>query len=644
MADREVITTKKLPKKPPVAPPVASFPGQRGGGAPPPPNPFQIFTPSPLTPSAHVGVPYTNTIVDQYGVPPYQWQLTQFTIAAPFIAVTNRLSTELDLTLSWSGSGAFQSMILQRSSVGFSGPWTTIATFFTASPPVYHDTGLATNTTYYYQTQATTSVGTSAFAQTSGLTRSSGTTINWNPGFGMLTFQVPVGNNPTYSGSNIQAEIAVAAGVAPIVAGCGYCFFSTWSMFEGGSSGTQGSYPDVANNGTSFFAQVMADCIAKSLRLSVQFNPGVFNSGNPLAVPGDGSVVPSYILTHSTYGNANVGSSGASPQAPFLYGWYTQQTGGYSSMWMDGNGGISNVGTAMLAAIANFASQWDGNAHLESFQFCAEDDMYPYNGTGLGNDNYFLSITAIMLQIKSYFQHTNVVLQIAGSQSTIGQSHIATLVQAGVLVGCSDTAGAPAWNDLVYSISFTSAPTTGNTSAVLTSSNPWPGGQYSTVLSNGQTVSMQELFSGSFTNVNFSPAVSSNCPNANATRNFAWDSLGPGMSAWANRVCGNSSWSPPSPALQTYSTAIMQAQGGDFWDNSSGGQVYPWYNGSLGGHANGFTVAQMAQACNDNVSGGVGYHASHLYVTYDPGANWAARVTDMTNNPLTNTAYPPVYG
>jgi hypothetical protein len=443
------------------------------------------------------------------------------------------------------------------------------------------------------------------------------TQLNWNPGYYLLDYIGGVaGHSQTYSGSNIQAEIGYAYAGAPTIKG--YAFFGNWCLLEGGSSGTQGSYPDVANNGTSFFAQLMADATAKGMHIILQFNPGVFNG--PQQAPNSASAIPNYILTNSTYGSAQ--TNGSYPaQSPYLYGWYLGGNTGYWANWVTN----SAVYNALLAAIQNFATQWDGNANLEAFVMCADDAMGPAT---LNFSTYLTQLTNLMLAIKGMFKHTNVALQMAGAQSTLGQSYVETLVQAGVLVSRSDTFGATAYTDTAKSITFTAPPT--GTSATLTSALAWPGGSYTCLLSTGQTVTMTQSTSSPYTAVTFSPAITGS-PTVNATCSWAWPGAGPAMQAWAGQTSAFSSYVPPTPALQTYSTSIMFAEEGDFWDTITT-PVFPQAH-----------VTDMAAACNDSVTGGIGLHCSHLLLSYGNSSVWSARLSEAQSVALTNTGYPSVY-
>jgi hypothetical protein len=334
-------------------------------------------------------------------------------------------------------------------------------------------------------------------------------------------------------------------------------------------------------------------------------------------------------LQGSSFGSANVGSSGITPNGSYPYGYYITANGGPFANWP----GNTNVYNAMLAAIQNFATQWDGNANLEAFVMCADDVMYPNSGTGLAGASFYATLANLMLAIKSYFKHTNVALQMAGAQLTAGQSYVQTLVQAGVLVSRSDMEGASAWDDTSNSITFTGVPN-GTSATLAGGSIPWPGNTFTCkITSTGQVVQMTTTNGSSA--VTFSPAVTGATTTA-ASCNRAWPLMGPAMQAWANLQSPGSSWNPPTPALQTYSTSIMFGEEGD-WSDTTQSPVGPGYTG-----------AQMAAACNDSVTGGVGWHASHMLITYSNATTWANRTTNASNGafnvPLTNTAYPSVYG
>lgn len=444
----------------------------------------------------------------------------------------------------------------------------------------------------------------------------------WAPGFGGLTYNQPVGAATTYSGSLYQTDIALMGTSTPTVNA--YCFFALWTMLEGGVSGTQGSYPDVANNGTSFFSQLVADAKSKGLNVAIQFNPGVFNAGTQ--APTDAGHIPGYILQNSQFG-APLTNGSYPAQAPYNYGWYIGENTGYWANFITN----TNVYNAMLAAIKNFAQQWDGNPNVEAFIMCADDAMYPDPSLGVGGSTFWTALTNLMLAIKSYFKHINVCLQIAGDQSTAGQQYVQTLVQNGILVSCSDTAGASLWQDTYTGISFTSI--SGTNGTLISNLKGWEAGNtYTCALSTGQVVQMTVSTTAPYTSVTFNPAVTGN-PSANATINAAPPQLGPAMMAWMGVQSAFSAWQPPTPGLQSYSSAFMQAQEGDLW-NTLTNPVYG--SGKI-------TLPDMVAACNNQVTGGVGYNASKLYVSIGNSSVWAARLAALQNLKLTQTAYPPVY-
>jgi hypothetical protein len=441
--------------------------------------------------------------------------------------------------------------------------------------------------------------------------------INWNPGPYLLTY-----NQPLSVGSSVPtADISAAAACTPCK---GYAFWATWSFFEGGAGGTQGNY---TVGPSSVLGQIFTAVGNNNQKVIIQFNPDQFNATGLQAV-GDGYTLPLYLTQNSSFGAANVGTSGVSVNPSYPYGWYEQQTGGYGANWV----GNTNVYNALLATFQAIASQWDGDPRFEAIIVVADDVMYPYNGTGLQGSTYFTQLTNLMLAIKSYFHHTNVVLQIAGQQSTASQQMVQTLVQAGVMMGASDTAGATAWNDTYTSVTFSSI--SGTTGTLASPLAGWEAGNtYTCKLSTGQTVQMTVSTSSPYTAVTFSPAVTGS-PSATATISYAWPQLGPEMMAWAGIQSAFSSWAPPSPALQTYSTSFMEAQEGDF-SNTVGSPAFPTT----------FTAADMVQALNDNVTGGVGYHGSHFLMSYGNSTAWAARLASYNGTSgLTNTGYPSVYG
>ena len=446
-------------------------------------------------------------------------------------------------------------------------------------------------------------------------------TINWNPGDYLLTYNQPWTYNTTASYISSDITEASSKGFK------GYAAYMVWSFIEGGAggSGTQGDYSNVANNGTSPFAQIMSALQADNLKLIVQFNPGVFNTGNTHYYPVDSGAIPSYITTNATYGPAQVGTSGCPNDGVHIYGWYEQQDGGYGANWQN-----SNVQTKMLAAVQNFATLWDGQ--IEAFVFCADDVMYPFTGTGLTGSGYFTALQTILLAIKSYFTKSNVALQMAGSQTTQAQQMAQTLVQAGVLVSWSDTGGATFWNNTYHNFNFASIPS--GTSGTLTSALPYPGNIYQVkITSTGQQVTMT-TDSGGTTAVTFSPAVTGATTTA-ASRNQFPPLLPPMQQAWVGVQSPFSSWTVIN--LQTYSTSIAFVEAGDVYTGAGISPIFPTTP----------TPTDICNACNDVVPGGYkGLHSSHRLWTYDSAfpATWSAILAAIAANPVTNTAYPPVYG
>lgn len=452
------------------------------------------------------------------------------------------------------------------------------------------------------------------------------TTVNWNPGFYLLSYNQPL--KYTTTASYIASDLSAAASSGSKIVG--YALYAGWSFFEYGSSGPPGNYSNWQGT-SSPFGQMLGMCASNNMHLIVQFNPGVFNSGTPSA-PGTNYTdpIPNYILNNATtygagaYGSSGVASTGAS-------GFWVQGTGGYCANWQN-----TNVQLAMLNTIKAFANQWDGNTYFEAFVMCADDNMYPYRGTGLTGDQYYITLEYILKQIKSYFKHTNVALQMAGAQDTEGQQYVANLVQAGVLVSCSDTDGNIAWMPTTDTIKFdVLSGTTGKITPGWVP--PWPGQYYTVQLSTGQQLKMKTDLAGSNA-VTFNVAVSGS-PSLTATKDLV-AGLGPAMNAWFGFQFVGSNYVPPTPALQTYSTSIMFVEGGDISAGAGGG---PFSNVP--------SVTSIVQACNDNTVGGFGYHASHVLFTYFSSiaeggtaqSLWPAVMANLNSVSLINTQYPPVY-
>jgi hypothetical protein len=121
--------------------------------------------------------------------------------------------------------------------------------------------------------------------------------------------------------------------------------------------------------------------------------------------------------------------------------------------------------------------------------------------------------------------------------------------------------------------------------------------------------------------------------DAYAPSNLSW-----GIQAWLGVQATGSTWTPPTPSLQTLGHAMMDIQGGDITTPS---QVYPQYGP--------YTPLQITQACNAE------YGCSHAFWTRltasddYPGftvpaeAQWPNLLATIEANPLTNVSYPSVY-
>jgi len=271
-------------------------------------------------------------------------------VASPTLVVTGTpTSSEIDLTAHWSGSVAFVSMTLQRSAVGPAGPWTTIQTFLTPAPPVYHDTGLSASTQYWYQAYVTAfALGNSGATGTTATTAAAaGTHVKWNPGHWMGSGNfITSGPGPSTSGRTTSAaELTQLAGFQNVN---GYKMYLTWGAVQQAS----GVYDFGAVYATLAALKAMTSAAhpeGKHLIVCIMSNR--FNGNEP-------PDMPSYILNSSAYGSSPLGGS---------YGW-----------WI-----YSGNGSAACFHRSAVATEWGKMlAHMLS-------DINPDTGMSLNDDPNF---------------------------------------------------------------------------------------------------------------------------------------------------------------------------------------------------------------------------------------------------------------
>lgn len=374
-----------------------------------------------------------------------------------------------------------------------------------------------------------------------------------------------------------------------------------------------------AANSTFIVDQVYNYCKTNGLKLTLVINPNVFNSGSPAAPKTtDSRVVPMDLLNDpSLYGAGLVGNSGVAPTG--ASGYWVQQTGGWCA-----NLENANVQARFLAMLTHLAAVFDNDPVVEAVILDAMDAMYPTAGSGATGAPFWSAFQNIMLAMKAAFKHTNVAIQVAWG-GTPSQAFTQTLVQNGIGVSTSDTIGESAFQDTFEPLTFASAPT-GN-GGTLTATWSWgTDASYHLRFSTGQVVTAKLTHNS--TAVIWTPAVAGS-PTASATVNLAPQILSDGMQAWlgVQSVEAGSTWTPPTPPLQTGFSAFPLVEGGDFTDPG----VYP---GTI-------TISDICDACNG------AYKASHVHLTdltsgqtTTVAAQWPNVLPVLKAKPLTNTAYP----
>lgn len=465
-----------------------------------------------------------------------------------------------------------------------------------------------------YSTAITATGGTPPYAWNLGGPPPPPQSIKWNPGHWMLSFAQPVGAGETIATrSDIQSEITACLAASPTV--IGYKPFVTWAYLEA----TQGNYSAAISDITTLCSRT---------KVTLQINLGVFNHGPEIAT-GAGTI-PAYILETATYGNALMGSSGFTPQSPYLYGYWVSDNGAYNANFVN-----ANV-NARVVALANGLSPLDANPNLEEIIICAYDDMLPNPGAGINDAAYFAALQTIMLAFKTAFPTTNISIQQAyGYTAGPTQNFAQWCVQHEILCGASDVMGASAWSPNAPVGRYTqtggvwaSAPT--GTSGTLASNWILNTGTYQLKFGSGTTVTA--AFTQGSNIVNWAPSVSAQDPSQGVF-NFAPLNLQWGIMAYLGIPIPGDGWVPPTPLLNTYASTTLDVQAGDMINDATPGV---WYQN--------FTPIDIIPMANNFLN------CSKLFWSYltpsqtsVTAAQWINVLPVLQANALTNIAYPSSY-
>jgi hypothetical protein len=374
------------------------------------------------------------------------------------------------------------------------------------------------------------------------------------------------------------------------------------------------------------------NCLAQCQGLGKYFRLMLYLNGQ--SGSSAGNYIPNWILSNSSYGNADMGSSGISGNPP--YGVSAGEGGGIVPNFLN-----ANVMSALQNLIAALAAAYDNNPYFETFSIISTDTLGGYSGTTLGNGSAFCNaMQSLYAYCKSVFLHTNV--QVENGFGGISQSNLTQwCFQNGVLVGCSDTAGNSSFQTNyqtlpIGSISSTSLTLTGN--SWCTSGGNWTA--------NNNSATLNVLFNdGETRSVNFTYGSNTATWTGALTGSptTATCAFMPGLASQAIQtafnlsVPGNNNWPSISPAPMTYSSLSMDIEPLDM-TGAGAGSPYP----------TNFTPSDICVALNTQ------YNAGHAYWwMMGPGfgsdngvsaADWASSVIPAIQaNPIVNTAYPSVY-
>jgi len=287
------------------------------------------------------------------------------------------------------------------------------------------------------------------------------------------------------------------------------------------------------------------------------------------------------------------------------------------------------------------AAHWDNDPLFEGVFVWAWDVYGPAKGTSEFSNQlayYWPDLQTMLQNLKGAFKHTNAGMQVAFGP--IGAANLTQwMVQSGLAIGSSDTAGASAWTPS-SSFAMPFAPTSAGTTSTTIMGSSWlsnPGG------TADATASLLAAFSdGETRTVNFalgSNVVSwtgglTNAVGAGVTIAAAPGMLSQGVQTWMNLGGpGNNNWAPISPAPFTYTHAMFDVQGADI---TSG-----WY--PFGG----FSISDIINAANSK------YNISHLFVVHlvpatgvPAAAVWTGSggvASVLATSSLINTSYPSIY-
>jgi hypothetical protein len=598
------------------------------------PSNLVILTTNPL-PQATVEQAYSTQFSASGGVPPYTWQLlnwSQYTasIFPTSLSAEGSGSTVVSPSCTVTATGGAAPYVYAWQSTG--NPNITVN-----SPNAATTTFTATNLVSGTPVNFTgTCIVTDSLGRSQTLTipvTFESVTINWNPGDYMLSNQFL--NNP----SGWEPEVT-ALGSAPSTF-VGYAIYCYWTDFET-SPGTY-SFTNLDNLRTALRTALPG---GQPAHLMLQLNLGIFNGGAPTPVQGSG-VLPAYITQTSTYGAAIIPSgSGVTVDGTYPYGYYVTEAG----FWV--NFTNSNVMGRIQSLLQALGNHLDSDPYFEGIIMCAWDVASPYPGTGITDAQYFGTQPAsgnsagrelILQYAKQYFPNCNVIEQtgwsIPSGNETNPQLHAQWCVQNAILLSCSDTMGTAGFGAGDFPLAslcsgngqWSSAPT--GTSGTLANSQHFNGqsGIYQMAFNTGQTVTA--TFNNGSGNVTWTPTVTGSPSVSGTTIQYAPMNLDEGVNAWMGLAYGTSSWTPV--ALQTYGSFFAEIQSGDISNDS---QVWTEY----------FTPQSIATACN--ATGSSGYKASHRLWTYLTSANtsvtyawWTNLAPAVASIPVTNTSYPSVY-